>query len=271
MRAMAAFLATFVGLVLAQAATAQITLSPFVGHWVGSRHCSDGDSPIDLDIEQSSDGGMTISMKAAGVGKIGGGTINGDSITLTWTNFLSRVEFVGRFTSAQQIEGTYRESITGNSCPWTATNESPPSQSQTITATADTPKAAPNAPATEMAAATPKASQEVQPEAPPRARTQSEIWKEHADLDRQKLNEHLGADAKNLAIKQFCEYAPDQTVCAARVGSAYDFLAESALATLAIASKNMAASLPSNDPANGLPSYYDVYQIYMFLTHDSAP
>jgi len=90
-------------------------------------------------------------------------------------------------------------------------------------------------------------------------------------MDRDKLKAHLAADSKQKAIAQFCQYSPDQSACSSRVGQAYDFLTTSAFATLTIASKNKAASLPPMEPAAGLPSFYDVFQIYMFLTHDPSP
>jgi len=100
----------------------------------------------------------------------------------------------------------------------------------------------------------------------PRAQTQLDIWQQEAERDRQKLAPHLGGDAKNEAIKQSCTYAPDMNACAARIGDAYEYLVSNKYATLTIASGNKAVSLPAMAPAGSMPSYYDVYQVYAFLT-----
>jgi hypothetical protein len=105
----------------------------------------------------------------------------------------------------------------------------------------------------------------------PLAPTQLDLWKQHADADRKKLDAHVGPQSKDAAVGQFCAFAPDREACAARIANAFDFLMKNAFATLTIASKNKAVSLPAMEPAAGLPSYYDVYQIYMFLTRDASP
>jgi len=81
----------------------------------------------------------------------------------------------------------------------------------------------------------------------------------------------VGTDSKRQSVQQFCAYSPDPSPCAARIGAAYDYLVNSAFSTLAIASRNIAAPLPPTEPSNGLPSYYDLYQVYMFITRDNAP
>jgi hypothetical protein len=104
-----------------------------------------------------------------------------------------------------------------------------------------------------------------------KAPTELDLWKLHAERDRKKLADRLAPTARDDSIKQFCQYAPDQTQCAAKIGQAFDFLVQSTFSTLTIASKNRAVPLPPTQPANGLPSYYDVYQVYMFLTRDAEP
>lgn len=251
--------------VLAGPAPAQISTSPFVGHWVGSEHCSYGDGSIVLDIEQTSDGALSTIMKAAGVGTLHDAIFSGDTITMNWTNFISRVVFVGKFVSPERVEGTYTESVMGETCTWFAVNQTPslqpqqPSQPQQPAAHA-APMAA--SPTVEPA----PSSQTVQ-----QAPSETDMLKARADRDRAKLKAHLGSDTRAQAIKQFCEFAPDQAACSARIGRAFDYLTESAFATLTIASRNKAAPLPAMEPAAGLPSYYDVYQIYMFVTRDTSP
>lgn len=254
MRTIAAMVVAFA--VLAAPAFAQTSGSPFVGHWVGNEHCSYGDGPIVLDIELSSDGGLTARMTAAGVGTLNDATFSGDTITMTWTNFVSHVTFVGKFVSPGRVEGTYHESITGEDCTWYAVNQTPSLQSASPQEVAAAPAASPPPPASPTAEHAPG---------------QVDPLTARADQDRTKLNAHLAPDTRNRAIKQFCEFAPDQEACAARIGQAFDYLTHSAFATLTIASRNKAAPLPAMEPAAGLPSYYDVYQIYMFVTRDTSP
>jgi len=255
--------------VFAGPAAAQQMASPFVGHWVGSERCSFGEGQIVLDIAQEPEGGVSTTMKVSGVGTLHDATFNGDTITMTWSNFLSHVTLTGKFVSLQRVEGRYHESLTGEDCPWFAENQTPragmalpdaaaaPSQTEPPAPSGSAP---PNVPVT-LAANLPAS----------RPSSQLDLWKAHAEQDREKLRTHLAADSKTRAIAQFCQFAPDQAACGARIAHAFEFLTTSPFATLAVASKNKSASLPPMEPAAGLPSFYDVYQVYMFLTHDSSP
>jgi hypothetical protein len=251
--------------VLAGPVPAQTSTSPFVGHWVGNEHCSYGDGAIVLDIEQASDGSMSATMKAAGVGTLHDATFSGDTITMHWSNFISRVVFVGKFVSLERVEGTYTESVMGETCTWFAVNQTPSLQPQQSTL--------PQQPAAQAApmVASPTVAPEPNAQTAQEASGEPDLLKARADQDRAKLKAHLGSDTRAQAIKQFCEFAPDQAACSARIGRAFDYLTESAFATLTIASRNKAAPLPAMEPAAGLPSYYDVYQVYMFVTRDTSP
>jgi hypothetical protein len=259
MRVIAVLLPIFV----AGAAAAQT--SPFVGHWDGTQHCSTGERSVSLDIVQTADGFITPTMKAGGVGTISDGRVVGDTITMNWSNFLSHVTFKGRFVSPARVEGTYHESITGEDCTWEATNASPQAQALAVVML---PAAAPAAPAPQGApsSAAPMREAAISPQAAPRVPTELERWKAEAEADRAKLSAHQGAEAKASAVAQFCAYAPEQAACAARIGEAYEFLMHNAYATLTIASRNKVVSLPEMQPAAGMPSYYDVYQVFAFLT-----
>jgi hypothetical protein len=261
MRVMACLVAGV--LALAPAAEAQTIASPFVGHWVGNEDCSYGKGEIVLDIS-ATDSGVEATMRAAGIGTLHDATFSGDTITMTWTNFMSHVTFSGKFVSLDRVEGTYHESITGEDCTWFAVNQTPQAGAL-MPQGASAPPAAASAP--QVALPAPATSSPSTPATP----NLLDVWKQHADADKQKLAAQLAPDAKDRAVKQFCEFSPDQGACAARIGQAFDFLTTSSFATLAIASKNKAASLPPMQPAAGLPSLYDVYQIYMFLTHDPSP
>lgn len=249
--------------------TALAQTSPFVGHWEGSEENCSIKGDIALDITQTPDGSLRPKMHAAGVGTLDDGWIVGDTLTLNWSNFLSHVTFTGKFVSLQKIEGTYHESITGEDCTWSATNQTPPSQA-VMARTVDV--ATPPAPVQTTAAppAPPTVEASLSPPAPVhQAPSELDVWKAQAEQDRQRLAPRLNADAKAQAIKQFCAYAPDQVACAARIGAAYDFLAHNEFATLTIVSGNKAVPLPASEPAAGLPSYYDVYQIHAFLMRDT--
>lgn len=241
---------------LAGPAAAQDAVSPFVGHWVGEKKCDSGTAAVVLDIEAPSDNSVVLTMRAEGVGTLSDGSLHGDRITLTWSNFLSHVTFEGRFVSAERVEGRYHESLTGEDCTWYAQNQSA-APAATSAETSVQPAAVPP-PATSAPSAAPA----------PAAPTEQDLWKKQADDDREKLKRRLGPTSRDDAIRQFCQFSPDQAGCAARIGRAYDFLVQSAFATLIIASKNRQVPLPPTEPAHGLPSYVDVYQVFMFLTRE---
>lgn len=244
---------------------AQQVASPFVGHWEGTEHCDSGDRNIALDIA-ATDSGIEATMKAGGIGTLTDATFSGDTITITWTNFMSHVTFKGKFVSLERVEGTYHESITGEDCTWFAVNQTPQARAA-MPETASAPQALSSPQQQVASVAAPTNAAPNAPSAP----SQLNVWKQHADADKKKLAAHLSPDAKQKAVAQFCQFAPDEEACTARIGGAYDFLATSPFATLAIASKNKAAALPAMQPVAGLPSFYDVYQIYMFLTRDPSP
>jgi hypothetical protein len=194
---------------------------------------------------------------------------------MNWSNFISHVTFTGRFVSPARVEGTYHESITGEDCTWDATNASP--QAQALAAVMR-PVANGSPPSgAKPASSAPHQSSSNEPPPPPdptpetlarwnEVARSTQAWKAEAEADTAKLLAHQGPEAKSQAIRQFCAYAPDQNECAARIGDAYEYLMHNAFGTMNIASHNKAMPLPAMQPAAGEPSYYDVYQVFAFLT-----